>query len=296
MSPRPKDRLLADQALFHPWIRIEDESDLDPIFDVEESPVTPCDGDEQIQHTQASAAWTQETAKSMENSADQSSGRFQEPKDEDGSVTIRMGKNSIVANTTVTTKNDAEKQLSDSGRHPKIEERGERPRIYLRPAEPVKDDYSHFKEPPKTKSDSEASDAHEKTPTSTTYMEDADEDGNPIEGTKVYAGTRRRQPQILNNSGSRKEFCERNEMKLHSRPRSPSPVGDEQQTLRQATQDRESYKRNGYYEHPIKTGLSSYAKVVVQCADPRDHYQIGRYLDTLTFEFCKSSKIPNREL
>lgn len=291
MSPRPKDRLLASQALFHSWIAIEDESDLDHIFDVEESPITPItpsDGDEPSQQTQASAEWTQETAKCMEDLADRSHGSLQESRGDDDPVTIRMGVTSAVADTRFTTerttKRTAEKRLSNSGRHLKTEDSGERS------PEPDENDHPQREESSSTKSDFEDSDPPENTPTSKIYMEDADEDGNPIEGTKIFpAGKRRRHLDLIKNSRSRKELFNRNETQLHSLTRSPSPVGHGQRTSRGLTQGREVYSHDGHTQNPDKTRPSSYAEFVVQSAHARDHDQSTRHLDALTFEYCESS-------
>lgn len=289
MSPRPKDRLLASQALFHSWIAIEDESDLDHISDVDESPVTPVtpsDGDLSSQRTQASAAWTQETAKCTENLVDRSDGSLQKSKDDDEPVTIHMGVSSVVADTRLTTerttKRTAEKRLSNSERHPKVEDSGERSR------EPDRDDHPQREESSRINSGSEDPDPHENTPTNNAYMEDADEDGNPIEGTKIYpAGKRRRHEDIINNSGSRRELFERNKIQLHSRTRSASPVGHGQRTSRGRTQDREVYSHDGRAQLPAKP-RPCFAELVPQSADARDHDQSARYLDALTFEHCES--------
>lgn len=286
MSPRPEDRLLASQALDHPWIAFEDESDSERISNVEGSPVTPCDGDEERQHTQASAAWTQETAKCTVNSTHQGDGSLEESKDDDGSVTMRMGINSTVAETTVTAQGNGEKRPSNLGEGSEIDDGGERS------AQPDEEDDAQLEEPSRKKSDSEELEPNIKKPTNTTYMEDADEDDNPIEGTKIYPGKRSQQLPITDNSGSRKESFKRSEIQFHSRTRSPSPVGHGQRNLRQPTQNREVYGRDGHTQHPVRTGPSSYAEFLVQFARSSD--QSSRDPDGLAFEYCESSRILNR--
>lgn len=288
MSPRPKDRLLASQALFHSWIAIEDESDLDHISDVGESPVTPVtpvtisDGEESSQRTQASAAWTQETAKCTGNLADRSDGILQESKDDDGPVTMSMGMSSVVADTRFTTertaKRTAEKRLSNSGRHPKMEDSDERS------PEPDGNDHPQCEESSRTRSDSEDSDPHEDTPTNKAYMEDADEDGNPIEGTQIYPTGKRRR-----HLDSRRESLERNETQPHSRTRSSSPVGHGHRTSRQRPQNGDCYSPDENTQHPVKTRILNIGEFVIQAADARDHDQSVRYLDALTFEYCESN-------
>lgn len=286
MSPRPEDRLLASQALDHSWIAFEDESDSERISDVDGSPVTPCDGDEERQNTQASAAWTQETAKCTANSTHQGDVSLEESNDDDASVTMRMGTNRTFADTTVAAKGNGEKQLSDSGEDSEIEDEGERS------AQPDEEDDAQLEEPSRNKSDSEELQPHRKKPTNTTYMEDADEDDNPIEGTKIYPGKRSQQLPITDNSGSRKGSFKRSETQFYSRTRSPSPVRPGQRTLRQPTQHREVYGRDGPAQHPVRTGPSSYAEFVVQSARASD--QSAQDLDWLTSEYCESSRIPNR--
>lgn len=283
MSPRPKDRLLANQALFHPWIAIEDESERYPIVDVEESPIIPCVEDEQTQHTQASAEWTQETVKCMDNVSDPSDEGFQDSQDDDKSVTIRTGMDGIVAD-----KRNTEGLLGDSGRHLKVEERSERSYFSHRSAGPDKDDYSQSKESSRT--ESEASDLREHAPMNTAYIEDADEDGNLIEGTIVYPGRGRRQSSADNVEY--REVFQQNEIQPHHRPRSPSPVGQEQQTPKQATQDRDVYSCNGHTQDLVDTGPSSHPKFTVEFGDGRDRDETARYLDTLTFEYCESIRYP----
>ncbi|KAL1859507.1 hypothetical protein Daus18300_009652 [Diaporthe australafricana] len=198
MSPRPKDRLLADQALYHPWIAIEDEPEQCPIIDVEESLIIPRIDDEQSQHTQASAAWTQETVKCMDNLWDRSDGDIQESKDDDESVTIRMEMDGTIADTKVSTQRNIERLLGDSGRHPNVMDKIERPYLSHRSADPDKDVDSQFGKGSRTRFD--ASELHENTPMNTTYMEDADEDGNPIEGTILYPAKRHQQNQEIDAS------------------------------------------------------------------------------------------------
>lgn len=288
MSPRPQDRLLANQALLHPWIEaIEDESDLNPVVDVEEALVIPCNGDEQSQHTQASAAWTQETAKSMDHLADQNDVNLRVSKDHDESTTIRTGMDSIVADTTVTSKRIVQKRRSGSRSHLKVKERSERSCIDSQSAESDKDDHSQFKEPSRPKSNSDAPDLHKSTLTNTTYMEDADEDGNPIEGTKVHTDKRRQQPHINDDSGFRNEPLKQDATHLHSRPRSPSPVRHGNQTLRKATQDCAVHSRDGQTQDPIDTSPSNHPKVAIRGLDRYNHDRTAQDFDTLTPEYCE---------
>lgn len=291
MSPHPQDRLLANQALLHPWIKaIEDQSDLNPIVDVEEPSVTLCDSNEQSQHTQASAVWTQETAKCVDHLADQNNGSHQVSKDDDESETIRLGMDSFVANTTATTKRIPQKRLSGSGRHLEVEERGERSCIHRPSAEPDKDDYSQFKEPPRPKSNSEAPDPHESTPTNTIYMEDADKDGNPIEWTEVYPDKRRRQPHINNDPGSRKELFKWDETQIRSL------LQNRYQTLKQAVQYYAHHSGDGQTQGPVDTGPSNHPRVTMQVVDSCSHDRTAPDPDTRTSDYCESNKKPGCEL
>lgn len=297
MSPRPQDRLIASQALLHPWIKaIEDESDPNPTVNVEESPVIPCDGDEQSQHTQASAVWTQDTTKSMGHLADQNDGNLRVSKDDDEPATTRVEMDSIVADTTVTAKITTQKRHSGSGKHLKVEKGGEPSFIDRRSAEPDKDDYSQSKEPSRPKSNSEASEPHESTLTEGTYMEDADEDGNPIEGTRVYIDKPLRQPRINVDSGSRNELFKRDETQLHSHSRSPSPARHGHQTLRPATQDRAVHSRDGQTQDYVDTSPSDHPKVTTRVHDSCNHDRTAQNLNKLTPEYSESHKILNCEL
>lgn len=294
MSPHPQDRLLATQALLHPWIKaIEDESDLNPIVDVEESSVTLCDVNEQSQHTQASAVWTQETAKCMDHLADQNNGSLQVSKDDDESETIRLGMDIFVANTTATTEIIAQKRLSGSGRHLEVEEVGERSCIHPPYAEPDKDDYSQFKEPSRPKSNSEAPDPHESTPTNTIYMEDADGDGKPIEWTEVYPDKRRRRPRINNDSGSRKVLFNWDKKRPHSL------LKNRHQTFKQAVQYYYAYQSGDGQTQDLQavdTGPSNHPKVTMQVVDSCSHDRTAPDPDTLTPEYCESNKKRSCEL
>lgn len=291
MSPHPQDRLLANQALLHPWIKaIEDHSDLNPIVDVEEFLVIPCDVDEQNQHTQPSAAWTQETAKRIDHLTDQNDGNLHISEDDDKSVTMRMEAGSIVAEPTATAERIPQKRLSGSGRRLEVEQRGERSCIHRPSAEPYKDDHSQLIEPSRPKSNSEAPDPHESTPTNTIHMEDADGDGNPIEWTEVYPNKRRQQPHINNDSGSRKELFRWDEKQLRSL------LKNRYQTLKQAVQYYAYHSGDGQSQDPGDTGPSNYPKVTMQVVDSCSHDRTAPDPDKPIPDYCESNKKRSCEL
>lgn len=271
MAPSPRDRLLAEQAFSHPWFTSDEEYGSKPIV-VENKMSTECmvhSVESKIQSTLASATWTQGTVSSSERASDPNKGGLREYEYEDEKLIIRMGTSGTISDVRATAKGNIEELRGSVDDGLSFETTDENLAFSgHRDAGLDKEVHTSFEEPSSTVSDNSGPD--EDTPSRCTYMEDADEDGNPIEGTIVSTGPAHQQHFSTTETRARDVSAKPNRSQRYSRSRSPSPLGQRQRISELTVQDRGVHTGDGRPSSP------GHSKATEQFAGSQDYGRAAR--------------------
>lgn len=265
MAPKPRDRLLASQALRHPWFTMDEESEPESAV-VNNNVSTACmvlSSDLKTQSTQPSAAWTQATVRDMEGSSDHKTEGLRESQGPTGVTRTRMGILGAIADVGFNAKMKTEGPLGFADVRMNFEARDDNASLCgHRSADLDEEVHARIKEFFSARS--ETSGPHGDTPPHCTYMEDADEDGNPIEGTIVYTKHAHQQTWSATSTKSLEVPHKQNQKQNHLGPRSTSPLGQKQRVSERTIQDSATHTSNG---HP---NSSRHLRSTETMADNRD--------------------------